>query len=79
MHDKHKKLSKVSYSDAANNSASKPHKENKFAKVNYEKSFEGKLPKWVKGNTHPIKLDIKKEDGMYTTTLGPIVLYWCEK
>ena len=44
-----------------------------------ENVFEGKLPEWVKGNTHPIKLDVKKEDGMYTKTLGPIVFYWCEK
>ena len=69
----------MAYSDAAKNSASKPHKENKFAKINYRKSFEGKLPEWVKGNTHPIKLDVKKEDGMYTKTLGPIVFYWCKK
>ena len=69
----------MTYSDAAKKSASQPHKDHKFAKANYGKRYNGKLPEWITKNTNPLQLGVKQNDGMFTKTLGELNFYWCEK
>ena len=69
----------MTYSDAEKQSASQPHKENKFAKVNYGKHYIGKLPEWITKNTKPSQLGVTQNDGMFAKTLGELTFYWCEK
>ena len=68
-----------SYSDATKDLTSKPHSENKFAKVNLGTRFSSALPEWVKKNTNPTEQGIKENDGMYKKVFETVTIYWYEQ